>query len=38
MYEKEGIPWGPLNRPVNNNGIPYAGIARELYAGFEFSF
>ncbi|MBN1540700.1 TonB-dependent receptor [candidate division KSB1 bacterium] len=38
MYEEDGIPWGPLNRPVNNNGIPYAGIARELYAGFEFAF
>lgn len=38
MYEEDGIPWGPLNRPVDNNGNPYAGIARELYAGFEFAF
>ena len=38
LYETDGNPWGPLNRPCNNFGIPYAGIARELYAGFEVSF
>ncbi len=37
-YEEGKGPWGPLNRPVDPWGNPYAGIARELYAGFEISF
>ena len=37
-YEKEGQPWGVFNRPVDQYGNPFAGIARELYAGIEFWF
>jgi len=37
-YEREGNPWGLLNRPVDQYGSPLAGIARELYVGFEISF
>ncbi|MBN1348119.1 carboxypeptidase-like regulatory domain-containing protein [candidate division KSB1 bacterium] len=37
-YEEGKGPWGPLNRPVDQWGNPYADIARELYAGFEISF
>ncbi len=38
LYESQGNPWGVLNRPVDQYGSPLAGIARELYAGFEISF
>lgn len=38
LYEREGNPWGLLNRPVDQYGSPLAGIARELYVGFEISF
>jgi len=38
MYEKDRIPWGPFWRPTDGAGIPFTGIARELYAGIEFSF
>lgn len=38
MYEKDRIPWGPLWRPTDSAGNPFAGIARELYAGIEFYF
>lgn len=38
LYEKSGFPYGNFNRPVNQYGSPFAGIARELYAGIEFWF
>ncbi len=38
LYESQGNAWGVLNRPVDQYGSPLAGIARELYAGFEISF
>jgi len=38
LYESEGNAWGVLNRPVDQYGSPLAGIAREIYAGFEISF
>ncbi len=38
VYEMNGNPWGILNRPVDQYGSPLAGIAREMYAGFEISF
>jgi len=37
-YEETGEPWGTFNRPVDQYGNPFAGIARELYAGIEFWF
>ncbi len=37
-YELKGDPWGTFNRPVDQYGNPFAGIARELYAGIEFYF
>jgi hypothetical protein len=37
-YENTGQPWGVFNRPVDQYGNPFAGIARELYAGIEFYF
>jgi len=37
-YEKTGEPWGTFNRPVDALGNPFAGIAREMYAGIEFWF
>ena len=37
-YEEGTGPWGQLYRPVDQYGNPIAGIAREIYAGFEFSF
>lgn len=38
VYELNGNPWGILNRPVDQYGSPLAGIAREMYVGFEVSF
>ena len=38
LYEREGNAWGKLNRPVSQYGSPLAGIAREIYAGFEVAF
>jgi len=38
QYELKGIPWGKYWRATDANGNPYAGIAREIYAGVEFSF
>jgi Carboxypeptidase regulatory-like domain len=38
LYEEKGIPWGPLNRPTDISGNPFAGIPRQLYAGVEFYF
>ncbi len=37
-YELGGDPYGPYYRTVDQYGNPYLGIARELYAGFEFQF
>jgi len=37
-YERDGNAWGQLNRPVDQYGSPLAGIAREMYVGFEVSF
>ena len=37
-YEDTGEPWGTFNRPVDQMGNPFAGIAREVYAGIEFYF
>jgi hypothetical protein len=37
-YEEDTGPWGQLYRPVDQYGNPIAGLAREIYAGFEFSF
>ena len=38
MYEIDRKPWGPFWRATDGSGNPYAGIAREIYAGIEFSF
>ncbi|MDZ7332887.1 MAG: hypothetical protein ONB31_12990, partial [candidate division KSB1 bacterium] len=38
LYELNKNPWGILNRPVDQYGSPLAGIAREMYVGFEVSF
>ena len=38
LYEKDGNPWGTWNRPTDQYGSPLAGIAREMYVGFEVSF
>jgi len=38
LYEKDGNPWGSWNRPTDQYGSPLAGIAREMYVGFEVSF
>jgi len=38
LYETEENAWGILNRPVDQYGSPLAGIAREMYVGFEVSF
>lgn len=38
-YYEQGLgPWGQLNRPTDQYGSPLAGIAREMYVGFEVSF
>jgi len=38
LYESNGDPYGPYYRSTDQYGNPYLGIARELYAGFEFQF
>jgi hypothetical protein len=38
IYESGKDPYGPYYRATDQYGNPYLGIARELYAGFEFQF
>ncbi len=37
LYETKQIPWGLYWRPMDAGGNPFAGIAREIYAGIEFT-
>lgn len=38
LWEEEGDPTGDLNRATQLSGLPIYDIAREFYAGIDFSF